>query len=511
MNINEIIEGLHPYERKTIAALKETNFFDKLVEKTGLKDVQVMRAIQWLQNKGLVSLKEDVKEIVRPDVNGKLYIKEGLPERRFLTAIKEHPINISALKSKIKLSEQEIEVCIGILRKKLAINILQKKGKGLLFEITENGKSLLEQGSVEEQFLKRLPLEVSTMNREDRFCFQELKKRHKIIKTELEKIRTIFLTELGKEVAQYDLAQENIETLTPDLIKSGSWQFKKFRRYDVKASVPRIFPGRRHFTNEALDFIKRIWLDMGFKEMRGNLVQLSFWNFDALFTPQDHPARELQDTFYLEKPNKGKLPSKEFVDRIAKVHENGYSTGSTGWMYKWNREEAEKLVMRTHTTVLSAKTIAALKESELPAKFFSVGKCFRNETSDWSHLFEFYQVEGIVVDPNATFKNLVGYLKEFYKKMGYDKIKIRPAYFPYTEMSAEVAIFDKIHNSWIELGGSGIFRPEVVKPLLGKDIPVLAWGLGLDRIITRYYEITDLRELYNNDLKHLREAKAWLM
>ncbi|MCX6711354.1 MAG: phenylalanine--tRNA ligase subunit alpha [Candidatus Woesearchaeota archaeon] len=509
MNTAEIIDGLHAYERKTLSALKDTSNFDEIVSKTGLKEVQVMRAVQWLQNKGLVTIKEELKELVIPDSNGKLYLKQRLPERRFLEAIKEGPLTVSALKSKIKLSDQEVEVCTGILRKKLAIEI-SKKPKGLEFSITSNGKEILESGSLEEQFLNRLPLEFLSMGREDRFCYDEMKKRSKIVKNEMVKTRTVLLTELGSEIAGYDLTKDNLETLTPEIIKSGSWQFKKFRRYDVKAPVPKIYYGRRHFVNESIDYIKRIWLDLGFKEMEGNFIQSSFWNFDALFTPQDHPARELQDTFFISNPDKAKLSDENLVKRVAKTHENGWTTGSKGWRYHWDPEEARKLVLRTHTTPLSAKTIASLKQEDLPAKFFAVGRCFRNETQDWNHLFEFYQVEGIIVDPNANFKNLIGYLKLFYRKMGYDKVKIRPGYFPYTEMSAEIDVYDKEHGKWMELGGAGIFRPEVVKPLLCKDIPVLAWGLGLSRIISQYYGLNDLRKLHSNDLKELREVRAWL-
>ena len=282
--------------------------------------------------------------------------------------------------------------------------------------------------------------------------------------------------------------------------------------------VPHIFSdvyfGRRHFVNKAIDYIRRIWLDMGFKEMSGPIVQTSFWNFDALFTPQDHPAREMQDTFFIEKPGLGSLPEKKIVDSVKKVHENGGLTGSTGWGYKWSPDEAKKLVLRTHTTVLSARTLyylrSSMKEDELPAKYFAVGRVYRNETLDWSHLFEFNQTEGIVVG-DVDFKHLLGYLREFFRKMNYKKIRFRPAYFPYTEMSVEVEVFDKIHDEWLELGGAGMFRPEVVQPLLGENLQVLAWGLGLARIIKNYYGIEDIREIYKNDLKQLRTIKEWLL
>ena len=235
--------------------------------------------------------------------------------------------------------------------------------------------------------------------------------------------------------------------------------------------------------------------------MQGNLIQTSFWNFDALFVPQDHPARDMQDTFFIKNPDKGK--NLEIFNKVKEVHESNYK-------YKWNPEEARKNILRTHGTVLSARTISQLKLNELPCKYFSVGKVFRNETVDWSHLFEFTQTEGIVIDKDVNFRHLLGYLKQFFNKMGFQEIKFRPSFFSFTEPSVEVIVYHPVKKIWIELGGAGIFRPEVVKPLLGKDIPVLAWGLGLERIITDYYEIKDLREIYSNDIKKLREIKIWL-
>ena len=238
----------------------------------------------------------------------------------------------------------------------------------------------------------------------------------------------------------------------------------------------------------------------------GNYVQSAFWDLDALFVPQDHPAREMQDTFYLH--GKAKLP--ELWKKIKEVHQNGADTGSKGWRYAFSKEEAEQILLRTHTTVLSAQTIANLKKENLPAKFFAVGKVFRNEALDWKHLFEFYQVEGIVIDPHANLKHLKGYLTQFYKKMGFTKVRMRPAHFPYTEPSLEVDVFHPIRKQWVELGGAGIFRPEVVKPLLGFDCPVLAWGQGMGRIISEYWNITDIRDINKNDLKQIREMKLWL-
>jgi phenylalanyl-tRNA synthetase alpha chain len=217
----------------------------------------------------------------------------------------------------------------------------------------------------------------------------------------------------------------------------------------------------------------------------------------------------MQDTFYIKNPRYGKLP-KKLVVRVKATHENGWTTGSKGWQYKWSEKEAKKLLMITHDTYLSARTLASLKKDDLPWKSFQIMKVFRNEALSWKSLFEFIQIGGIVVDQNANFKHLKGYLKEFFKKMGFPDVRIRPAYFPYTSPSAEIDVFHPIKKQWVELGGSGIFRPEVVKPLLGFECPVLAWGLGMERTIMEYYKIKDVRDVYKNDLKQLREIKLWI-
>jgi len=163
--------------------------------------------------------------------------------------------------------------------------------------------------------------------------------------------------------------------------------------------------------------------------------------------------------------------------------------------------------LRTHTTCLSAQTLASLKKEDIPGKFFAVGKCFRNETVDWSHGFEFNQTEGIVIDKNANFKHLLGYLQDFAKKMGFKKVRFRPHYFPYTEPSLEGDVWDEERKEWVEVFAGGIFRPEVVYPLIGEWVPVLAWGPGFDRMVMKIFGIKDLRELYKNDITQLRRMK----
>jgi phenylalanyl-tRNA synthetase alpha chain len=297
-----------------------------------------------------------------------------------------------------------------------------------------------------------------------------------------------------------------IEEVTPETIKTWK-RGKKFRKYDTNSEVPILYGGKKHFVNKTIEKGKRIWLDMGFKEMKSTFVQTSFWNFDALFTAQDHPVRDLHDTFFI-KGFDGQLPENKIVNRVKQAHEKGVA-GSKGWQYSWSEKESKKVVLRTHTTCLSAKTLASIDvKKDLPTKFFAIGKCFRNETLDWSHGFEFNQTEGIVVDKNANFRNLLGYLKEFAKKMGFTKIRIQPAYFPYTEPSVEGAVWHEEKKEWVEVLAAGIFRPEVTEPLLGEPVPVLAWGPGFDRLMLFAYNMSDIRKIYENDIKDLRQKKV---
>jgi phenylalanyl-tRNA synthetase alpha chain len=508
MEIDRIIATLHPLERKVLPALKDTASFEEVAEKTGLQKVEVMRALQWLQNKKLARINKVLKEQIVLDENGIKYRDEGLPEKRFLREIKTKS-TLDNIEKRSKLSKQELGISLGILKSKGAIEV--KKENGTAVSITGTGRKLIEKDLPEEIFLaKKFPVHSSDLKDLDKVAFENLKKRNKIIKVNIIKLIDASPTEYGKKIIVHGIDESGIiDRLTPEVIRSGSWKNKKLRSYDVKINVPNISGGKRHFVSQAIQYIKRIWLDMGFKEMTGSLVQTSFWDLDALFVPQDHPARDMQDTFYIKDPKYGKLPY-NLAKKVKASHETGYTTGSKGWNYKWSEEIAKENLLRTHNTVLSAQTLSRLKKEDLPAKFFSVGKVFRNETLSWKSLFEFTQVEGIVVDPHANFRNLKGYLKEFFAKMGFPDVRIRPGHFPYTSPSAEIDGWHPKKNRWIELGGSGIFRPEVVKPLLGFDCPVLAWGLGLERTIMEYYNITDLRDIYKNDVKKLREMKIWM-
>lgn len=492
----KLISSLSSFERIVLPLLESTTSFEQLVEKSKLQEVQVMRTLQWLENKGLVKINKKEEVSILLDENGIKYKESKLPELRLLDELKGSPKKLGEL----SLPKEELGITLGLTKKRGWVQL----DAGVL-SITPKGKEV--KTIKEQEFLETtFPRSLSTLTQEELAILDELKSRKKIITLIEKKVITLKTTPKTLEVLKEDLSQEYADRLTPKMLKDGTWKDLPFRRYDVEINVPSISGGRRHFANKAVQYARQIWLDLGFEEMGGDFVQTSFWNFDALFTPQDHPVREMQDTFFVDVPG-GKLPDAKIVEAVKNAHENGVQS-SSGWGANWHEEEAKKVVLRTHTTVLSALMLA--KNQKYPAKYFALGRCFRNEALDWSHLFEFNQTEGIVIDPDANFTNLLGYLREFFRKMGFEKARFRPAYFPYTEPSVEIDVFHPTRKKWLELGGAGMLRPEVVIPLIGKDIPVLAWGPGIDRLIMDFYELSDLRNLYSTDLEQIKKMKEWI-
>ena len=368
-----------------------------------------------------------------------------------------------------------------------------------MLEITEKGKNAINKLSDEEKILKLLH---QKSNKEiDKKRIKSLLTRKKVIKEKDIISSTISLTKKGKDILEkgFEIKYE-ISQITSSIIKNNKWKNTIIRPYDIHAFAPSIYGGKPHPLVELISKIRQIFLEMGFQEIQGDFVESCFWNMDVLFIPQDHPAREMQDTLYCKTPSKIKIEEKQLLNKIAKVHENGGTTSSTGWGYEFSKIEGERALLRTHTTVNTIRYLYT--NPKPPSKVFSIGRVFRKENIDATHLPEFYQIEGIVHEEDTNFRQLIGVLKEFYKRIGFEKIRFRPGYFPYTEPSMEVEVF--WNDEWMELGGSGIFRPEVTEPV-GVENPVLAWGLGLERLAMLKFGVTDIRSLYISDLEWLRK------
>ncbi len=502
MDTDKTIKELSQSEKKVLITLKKLK--GKATPKEILdkgdfdQEVEIMNASSWLQSKKLLKIKDSIKTVFSLKKEGKEFLKIGLPEKRALKKINENGGSLPMSKLSSVLKKDELPVAIGWLKRKNWADI--KKEKDTLLVITNEGKKALNKETKDEKILKEI-----SKNEEleiDKKEIKDLLSRKNVINEKESITSIIYLTKDGEKILEKGIdVKEEISQITSKVIKNAEWKSKEIRPYNIFSFAPKKYGGKFHPLVNLISNIRTIFLEMGFKEIEGNYIESSFWNMDVLFIPQDHPAREMQDTLYMKKPAEIKIEDKELIDKIKKIHEDGGSTGSDGWGYKFSNKECKKPLLRTHTTV---NTIRYLYENpKPPSKVFSIGKVFRKENIDSTHLPEFYQIEGIIHEKDANFKQLIGILKEFYIRMGFEKVRCRPGYFPYTEPSMEVDVF--WNNKWMELGGSGIFRPEVTEPIGIKE-PVLAWGLGLERLAMIKFGLKDMRDLYISDLNWIRKT-----
>ncbi|CAH2040873.1 unnamed protein product, partial [Iphiclides podalirius] len=310
---------------------------------------------------------------------------------------------------------------------------------------------------------------------------------------------------------QYSTTIKKLETdLTSEMLLTGSWKELQFKPYNFDALGQPPECGYLHPLLKVRAEFREIFLEMGFSEMPTNqYVESSFWNFDALFQPQQHPARDAHDTFFVSSPATTTDFPMDYLERVKKVHSKG-GYGSQGYRYEWKIDEAQKNLLRTHTTAVSARMLyhlAQLKEFK-PQKYFSIDKVFRNETLDATHLAEFHQVEGVVAAEGLGLAHLIGELDAFFSRLGFDRLQFKPAYNPYTEPSMEIFAYHAGLGRWIEIGNSGVFRPEMLLPLgLPAGVGVVAWGLSLERPTMIKYALDNIRELVGPrvDLRMLRD------
>ncbi len=505
--IKKMINELHLYEKKLLKALKEDPDItpEKIAQTQDMPLKAVTSASGMLESKGVISvIKTSVDSISLSD-EGKDYAENGLPEDRVIKVLQQEASNgndtvaMQDVIQKANIDKSQMNFVIGILMRNHWIRM--DKGK---LTLTDDGKNVDVSSSQQIKLLRYI-------NDQGEVLEKDIPEEFSGVKKDLLKRRDLFnisttqefefkLTDLGKEILEEGFEiQDEATQLTHEQLKEGTWKNLHYRGYDINASAPKSFPGKIHPLQQTIEEIREIFIDMGFDEVKGTILESAFWNFDMLFQPQDHAAREMQDTFYVKNPPEAELPNRELVDSTRAEHEHGGTIGSEGWKYTWSEDVAKQMVLRTHTTGLSVRY---LNEHEPPLKMFSVGRVFRRETINYKHLPEFHQVEGIVAAEDLSFKNLLGILKEFYRKLGF-KVRFRPAYFPYTYLSIESEIYVPEKKSWMELGGSGMFRPEVLEPL-GIKTQVAAFGLGIERLAMMRYNIEDIRMLYQSDIGWLR-------
>ncbi|MEJ2260753.1 MAG: phenylalanine--tRNA ligase subunit alpha [Nitrosopumilaceae archaeon] len=454
----------HEIDKKIISVLKSESKLtpEKIGELTQLSPDQVRRGIEWLRLKDLAIVNESQNITLSLGKNGLEAFESGLPERKLVDLIKDGSMKISDLQKQLG---SVFGPAMGLAKKNDWVESKENELSLKTYPANIPGEKTLKQ-------IGKNSVSGQEIDKED---LQSLMRRPEFIIENLIKTKQISLT-------------KNAQILDISDSDSGA--------IDVEAKVPEVFVARTHPLKDTIDEIREIFVTLGFSEIYGTMTQSSFWNFDALFTPQDHPARELQDTFYLDGISDKKIASPEQIRQVSSSHKKN-------WRYQWDINEARRMVLRTHTTCVTIKHLAETKPDE--ARVFSLGRVFRNEKVSYKHLVEFNQIEGVVVGRDANLRNLMGIQQEFYRRIGITKIKFWPTFFPYTEPSLQTMVYNERLGKWVELFGMGIFRPEVTKPL-GITKPVLAWGGGIERIAMLKYGLDDVREFYNNNLNWLRSA-----
>ena len=517
-SVNEIVERLHPLEIDLLLIFKGdiTSFsLDSIIEKSGLGESQVRTAIEWLLHKDIIfSETTGLDEILTLTRTGRKYSQKGTPEKRVFDFIsdKEKTVTMKNLGETLELEKDETGPVIGLLKKHKDLSI---EAGGVLKLVSNNSFAAInDKQAFVDKVKEKEPLMMTDLTEEEiklaRANYRKRGTERGIFRIEEKPHLVYHLTDEGKKIV---LAlgegsfkrKTEVSQVTPEILQDGKWKDVIFRKYNIKLNPPRLTLGKKHPYRQFLDWVRTKFISIGFKEMRGSIVENEFWDMDALFMPQFHSARNIHDVYYVKEPKFAKEIEEPFLSSVANCHENGGNTGSIGWRYKFDREKTKRLILRSQGTVLSARALGS--KPHIPGKYFAIARCFRYEQIDATHGTDFFQIEGIVLDKDINFRKLLGLLKLFAVEIAQAKdIKFTPAYFPFTEPSVEIHAKHPVLG-WIELGGAGIFRPEVTLPM-GVNVPVIAWGLGIDRMAMVSLGINDIRELFSHDLNFIRDAKA---
>ncbi|MBU1197309.1 phenylalanine--tRNA ligase subunit alpha [Candidatus Micrarchaeota archaeon] len=453
----------------------------------------VMSALESLKLEGLVTLEQgkERSKTIWLNAEGMSYYKEATPERRLANVIKKGgKIELKEALDLARLSGHEKNVAFRWAAEEELLKF-ERDGQQTVLRFISDKRTLTEQAL---DSLADLKVDEKALSTD---IVSNLRKRHLLEEKESPKTVFVSITENGTRLLRAGV-KKLVTQLSPHMLKDGSWRKARFQDYDLKTVVTSLQAGKRHSYLRFIREIKDALISMGFQESDGPIAELEFWNMDVLFMPQDHPARDIHDVFHLDLPP-GKVSDEKLWARVQRAHEKGLN-GSRGWGYEWNQRFARRIVLRSQTTTVSARALS--KKMTPPLRVFCIGRVFRPDQIDWKHFIEFNQCEGIVADENMNFRELLGYLKTFAVEVfGAEAVRFVPSYFPFTEPSVEM--YAKVQGKWTEVGGAGMFRPEMLAALQC-DVPVLAWGLGLDRLAMKKLGVTDIRELFSQDLNYLR-------
>ncbi len=507
------VKNLHPLEVKLLRHVTSDCDItaEKIVRELGYNIGQCNQAFSWLIAKECL-VETSRKTVVTYELTelGKEQAEKGTPSQRiFNLLLTGEKLTLPEICQKLNLQQSDIGSAYGFLAKAGACALDENKkayirNPEVPADITETDRLLKKglEGAVDESTLsdreKALMANISKKKGASGSPYR-VKEREEVV---------FRLTETGEEakqaVIEAKITGEEIGVLTPAIIANGSWKTASFRPYGLDAPVSRLVPGRHNPYGNYIQWVKDKLTSLGFEEFDGPLVENEFWNGDALFMPQFHSARDIHDVYYVKEPKHCKEIEEPWLSNIANAHINGGNTGSRGWQYQFDYEFTRRQILRSQGTVLSAHQLTKAKK---PGKYFGVVRCFRYDEVDATHGADFYQTEGIVIGKEANLKDLLGLLKMFATEIaGATDFKYVPGYFPFTEPSIEIHIKHPVLG-WFELGGSGIFRPEVTKSL-GIDEPVLAWGLGIDRMALMHLGLNDIRELFTPNIESVRTRRG---
>lgn len=516
MDISNIIKNLHPLEVKVLLKYSENDELtsEKLMKELNYKEGHANQAFSWLSGKNLL------KEIGRIPTTffemtetGRNLKDSGTIEERAVTFVKNNGAKtLPEIAAGLGVEQKDIGSAFGPLSKEGVFKMNAEKkveytGVPLPARVALTS-SLLDKASKAENCI----LDNSMLSKEEQSVIATLAKKRgasdspfKIIERETVVYKILdYAKKIVEALRKTGITGNEIGEVTPKMLSSGEWKNGVFRGYNIAVPPARVIPGRTNPYVQFLESVKDKLCSLGFQEFDGPLVETEFWNGDALFMPQFHAARDIHDVYRIKNPTHAKSIEEPYLTNIANVHKDGGNSGSRGWNYEFDNEFTRRLILRSQGTVLSAHQ---LHKAEIPGKYFGIARCFRYDKVDATHLSDFYQTEGIVLGKDVNLKTLLGFLEMFAKEIaGATEVKYVPGYFPFTEPSIEVHIKHPVLG-WFELGGSGIFRPEVTKAM-GVDCPVLAWGIGIDRMALMALGLNDLRELFCEDIERVRQRRA---
>ncbi len=486
------------------ASANEHRSLAAIAEATDLSEAAAAGAAFALAEAGLLEVEEEESVLYELTDEARRYLEQDLPELRLYRIAIEHGAGETPQALGEILDAADIEgPAVDI-----ALSNFARKGYGHI----EDGMVHAEPDRDPETDVDRQALEAIAAGEAVEEEAIETLKRRDLLAEDSSIDRYVTLTDEGVDELMLGVeVSDAASAIEPEHLSSGSWRDITYRPYNVEADGAPVPAGKRHLLRQVADRMTDVLVGMGFREMTGPHVDADFWINDCLFMPQDHPARTHWDRFELAEPTAiDDLPD-ELVDRVRDAHRSGVGPDGEGYDAEWDEDFASQLALRGHTTSLTARYLSGLEIGELdpPQRFFSVEKVYRNDTLDPTHLLEFFQIEGWVMAEELSVRDLMGTFEELYAQLGIYDLEYKPHYNPYTEPSFELFGTHPETGELIEIGNSGIFRDEMLRPL-GIEADVMAWGLALERLAMLITGESDIRNVHGTlvDLDFLRNAEV---